>query len=254
MEVTDRGRGAIDAIESVFGRRRVLLPVIHVESLEQALRNAAIAREAGCDGVFLINHAIESERLLAIERLLARKFPGWWVGVNCLDLDPTEVFAAVGDLVDGVWVDNGLVDERREEQPEAEAVAAARAESGWSGLYFAGTAFKYQRHVEDLGSAARRASRYCDVVTTSGPGTGRAATVEKILAMKQALGRLPLAIASGITPDNIGDYLPAADAFLVATGVSAGFTEFDPALVGKVMRRIGEYLNGTDAAEDWSTV
>jgi len=100
----------MNAIESVFGRRRVLLPVIHVESLDQALHNAEIAREAGCDGVFLINHALERARLLAIERTVARRFPSWWFGVNCLDLDPAGVFAEIGDLVDGVWVDNGLVD------------------------------------------------------------------------------------------------------------------------------------------------
>jgi hypothetical protein len=61
----------MNAIESVFGRRRVLLPVIHVESREQALRNAETAREAGCHGVFLVKHAIEGERLLAIARVPA---------------------------------------------------------------------------------------------------------------------------------------------------------------------------------------
>jgi len=108
--------------------------------------------------------------------------------------------------------------------------------------------------VEDLGAAARLASRYCDVVTTSGPGTGQAAAVEKIRAMKQALGPRPLAIASGITPANIGEYLPIADAFLVATGISRSFTELDPALVREAVRRVGEYLAGAAPAEDWLTV
>ena len=34
----------------------VVLPVIHVETADQARRNAALARQAGCAGVFLINH------------------------------------------------------------------------------------------------------------------------------------------------------------------------------------------------------
>jgi hypothetical protein len=36
--------------------------------------------------------------------------------------------------------------------------------------------------------------------------------------LKRALGDWPLAIASGITPENVGEYLPVADCFLVATG------------------------------------
>lgn len=56
--------------------------------------------------------------------------------------------------------------------------------------------------------------------------------------MKEALGDLPLAIASGITPDNIKRYLPYADCYLVATGISKSFTELDEArlraLVGRV--------------------
>lgn len=94
-------------------------------------------------------------------------------------------------------------------------------------MWFGGVAFKYQRPVSDLEAACRIAAQYIDVVTTSGPGTGRAADVEKIQRMKQALGDSPLAIASGITPDNVEDYLPHADYFLVATGISRSFTELD---------------------------
>lgn len=71
-----------------------------------------------------------------------------------------------------------------------------------------------------------------DAVTTSGPGTGYAADIEKIRRMKQALGNTPLAIASGITPENIVNYLPHADCFLVATEISRNFTELDPVKCG----------------------
>lgn len=56
--------------------------------------------------------------------------------------------------------------------------------------------------------------------------------------MKAAVGDFPLAIASGITPENVGEYLPWCDCFLVATGISCSFEELDPervrALVGRV--------------------
>jgi predicted TIM-barrel enzyme len=214
------------------------LAVIHVESAEQARRNTAIAVRAGADGVFLINHGIRWDELLAIHERVAEEFPDLWIGVNLLDLAPDEVFVRIGNRVSGVWVDNACIDERHDAQPNADAIRTAQRKSGWTGLYFGGVAFKYQRHVDDLAAACRIASRYMDVVTTSGPGTGRAAAVEKIAAMKAALGEHPLAIASGITPDNVGDYLPFADCFLVATGISKSFDELDEDLVKALVAKV----------------
>ncbi len=216
-----------DGFRRVFSRRHVVLPVIHVESEHQARRNTDLARQAGADGVFLINHFSDCEDLLTIHGKVCEDHPDWWVGVNCLDLDPPQLFDLVSDQVSGIWVDHAGIDERAEKQPLADEATAARQRSGWAGLYFGGVAFKYQRPVDDLARAARLAVRYMDVVTTSGPGTGIAAAREKIVAMKEAVGGFPLAIASGITPENVGDYLDVADCFLVATGISRSFTELD---------------------------
>jgi hypothetical protein len=215
----------------VFRNRHVVLPVIHVETEPQALRNAKIAYDAGADGVFLINHSISWRELLVIHGKVADRFPGWWIGVNCLDLTPLQVFGQVSRRVSGIWVDNAMIKEDREDQPDAEAVLESQRQNNWSGLYFGGVAFKYQRQVDDLVSAATIAKRYMDVVTTSGLGTGQAAKMQKILTLKEILGEYPLAIASGITPGNIRDYLPFSDCYLVATGISTTFVDFDPGLV-----------------------
>jgi predicted TIM-barrel enzyme len=95
-------------------------------------------------------------------------------------------------------------------------------------LYFGGVAFKYQRKVEDLETAARIARAYMDVVTTSGPATGEAADIEKIRRMRDGLGPSEaLAIASGLTVDNVSEYLPYADVLMVATGVSESWDKLD---------------------------
>lgn len=211
----------------VFSQRHVILPVIHVANEGQALRNAKVAREAGTDGVFLINHGISHRQLLSIHQAVVAEHGDWWIGVNCLDLFPTDVFQHIGDDVSGVWVDNATINESQSFQSEAEYVLKVRQEAAWPGLYFGGVAFKGQRIVDDPAAAAVKAAPYMDVVTTSGPGTGRAAPVEKIRTMKQALGSFPLAIASGITPANVIDYFDCADCFLVATGVSRSFHELD---------------------------
>lgn len=222
----------------VFPQRHVVLPVIHVASEAQAIRNAEIAWSAGCDGIFLINHGIGHGELLAIHAAVAARGPGRWIGVNCLDLDPGSAFAALNGRVDGLWVDNARIDERTTDQPAADAIDRARRSSGWGGLYFGGVAFKYQRQVDDLGTAARSARPYLDVVTTSGPGTGQAANHQKIADLKAALGDFPLAIASGITPENVASYLPIADCFLVATGISRDFDELDPVRVRALVEAV----------------
>ena len=231
----------------IFANRHVVLPVIHLETEAQALRNAEIARRAGCDGVFLINHEpasgprIPAADLLKIHQTVCQAHPDWWVGVNCLDLSPAQACQAVSDQVAGLWVDNALIDERRADQPAAAAALAIRRQRAWPGLYFGGVAFKYQRPVADLAQAAHLAGPYIDVITTSGPATGQAAERDKIATMKRAIGRTPLAIASGISPDNVTAYLDLADCFLVATAISRDFSHLEPALVQRLVQTVRAY-------------
>ena len=220
----------------------VVLPVIHVENLGQALANAEIARRAGCDGVFLIDHFIASQDLLEIARGVLDKFPGWWVGVNCLGMNPEDVVAKIDPDISGIWSDNAGIDEYGGTQPAAEKFLQARDARQWNGLYFGGVAFKYQRQVTELERAARIAAQFIDVVTTSGPGTGMSASREKIAAMKRGLGEAPLAIASGITPENVSDYVDLATCFLVATGISRNFTDLDPERVKALVEKVRGWL------------
>lgn len=219
----------------VFPDGHVVLPVIHVASEEQALRNAGIAFGAGANGAFLINRAMGSAELLSIHTRVVAAFPGWWLGVNCLDLDPVQAVRRASAEVAGIWSDSAMIKGSEERQPEADAVLAAICETGWPGLYFGGVAFKYQRPVDDLDAAARIAGRYMDVVTTSGAGIGQAAHLEKIGAMKAVLGDVPLAIASGIIPENACDYLPISDCYLVATGIGDSFEELNPVRVAALV-------------------
>jgi 2-keto-3-deoxy-6-phosphogluconate aldolase len=227
----------VNRLREVFDRYRVV-PVVHVQSAEQAVRNAGVAMRAGAEGVFLINHGLSDKALLHIQQQVLTAFPHWWVGVNCLRSRPERVFRAVSPGVPGVWVDSAMIREDREFQPVAERVLAIRRQRRWPGLYFGGVAFKYQAPVRDPAAAARLGSRYIDVVTTSGPGTGHAPHPDKIRCMKEALGEAPLAIASGITPENVGDYLPWADCYLVATGISRSFEDFEPERVSALVEKI----------------
>ena len=217
-----------------------VLPVIHVRDAAQAGRNAAIAIEAGAQGVFLINHDFAHEELVPILAEVRARFPSLWLGVNFLAVTGRDAFPVLGRLeaegveIDACWADDARIDERvpADGQTEARDIAAAREASGWTGLYFGGTAFKKQRPVApaDHETAARTAAGWMDAVTTSGVATGRAADRAKIAAFRRGCGDAPLALASGVTPDNAADYAADVDAMLVATGInrSGDFYEIDP--------------------------
>jgi len=192
------------------------LPVIHVESFRQTYHNTQLALDAGADGVFIINHGSSAESLIDVADRLLNKLPLLWLGVNCLGRKADEILRIIPTDVKGLWSD-GNNDKVRD--------VKALLHSGIE--YFGGVAFKYQRPVKDYAEAAKLATAYMDVVTTSGPGTGVAAPISKIMAMKKSIGSHRLGIASGITPLNIIDYLPYVDDFLVATGISLDFHNLD---------------------------
>ena len=227
---------------AVFTNRHAVLPIIHVVSREQALRNVEISLASGADGAFLISHgAISDDELLTIYGDARAAQPGFWLGINCLSLRPQALFAHLPPGTQGAWVDDATIDECSAHQPAAARIQAAQQAHGWEGLYFGGVAFKYQRPVRDLAGAARCAAPWMDVVTTSGPGTGQAASPAKVRTMKEALNGFPLGLASGVTPENVNDYLPWTDALLVSTGISYDFDELDPARVRDLVRVVRDW-------------
>ena len=216
----------------------VIFPVIHVLDLEQTARNIMISTAQGVPGVFLINHDFPDPQLLPIIQQVRQRFPALWFGVNFLGVTGRDAFPVLGELsargvkVDAYWADDARIDECADKQKEADDIAGIRDSSGWDGLYFGGTAFKKQREVEAMnyGLSAEIASRYMDSVTTSGVATGKPAALSKIEAFRQGCGDTPLSVASGVTPDNISDYVKMVDAILVATGINhpGDFYNIDP--------------------------
>ena len=235
----------MNRVAEIFGVSRVLLPVIHPVGRDEAVASVEVAVAAGVKGVFVINQGMSEQQVLALMRDLHGRHPTLWVGVNLLGFAPAEVLERglqAGDgRLDGIWSDNARIDEDAAQQPEAAAFVAARRERGWNGLYFGGVAFKYQREVADakLEWAARLARGYMDVVCTSGPGTGHEARVEKVAAMRAGLGTDgALALASGVTTENVGNFLPYVDAYLVGTGIEAQLGVLDAGRVAALHRKI----------------
>lgn len=221
----------------------VVLPVIHVLDSNRTRKNVEILLEAGAQGCFLINHDFEPEKFLPIIRDTRAAFPSLWMAVNFLAVTGEQAFPILGQLqaegcqVDAYWADDACIDEDGA-NVEAKTIAATREASGWDGLYFGGTAFKKQREVDPsrYGDAAREACPFMDVITTSGVATGQEADLGKIETFRAAVGDRPMALASGISPENAHAYSDV-DCFMVATGINeaGNFYDIDPARLADLM-------------------
>lgn len=220
----------------------VVFPVIHVLDTDRTLMNIDVLEQSGAAGCFLINHDFGVDPFLDILRKVRRARPDLWLGVNFLAVTGRDAFPVLADLaqggcrIDAYWADDARIDEHHATQAEAQMIAEAR--TGWDGLYFGGTAFKKQRPVApaDYAKAARIARDWMDVVTTSGAATGIEADDDKVAVFRQAIGEAPLALASGITPENAHRYREV-DCFMVATGINYpdNFYDIDPDRLRKLI-------------------
>ncbi|MST03993.1 MAG: hypothetical protein EXS49_00265 [Candidatus Pacebacteria bacterium] len=237
--------GATFCLRDGINTNHVLAIVIHAENRSQVMRNVGIAFDAGVKCVFLIGHGMTYATLLQHFFAVRKEFKtskgpgqGLEIGVNFLDLSGEDAIRlAVMHKIFAVWIDDGGIREDEEDPCRIARVNMAIKGGGIPGLplIFGGVAFKHQTPVRDLTRVARLAIPFMEVITTSGEATGSPPDPEKIRAIRGAIGNHALAIASGITPDNVQLYLPNADIFLVATGVSKSHTELDPVLVRRMV-------------------
>jgi len=201
----------------------IILPVIHYSTLPVALENAKIAFQNGCDGVFVINMDYSSITDLEIPAVCAEikwKFPNKKVGANYLYADFITMFQKYIDEIDMIWTDDLIATEHDEIIRALEFVKNVDI--------FESFAFKYKKSDPDFVNTGNTILAKGRIPTTSGSGTGHAAPLEKLIQLSE----LPrLALASGLTPENIYMFKPYITHALVATGISDSFYTFDPVKV-----------------------
>ena len=86
------------AIQRVFERSRVFLPVIHPVDRRTALGSIGTAVESGADGIFLINQGMTTSQLLEFIPEVRERHGSLWIGVNLLRVEPEEVIDLIADL------------------------------------------------------------------------------------------------------------------------------------------------------------
>lgn len=184
-----------------------LIPVIHMINENQVLTNVKTCLSCGVEKVFIINHQSSSEELIRCAKRVKETYPKLWVGINMLDKFIEDAILYEFGF-DGLWCDQSIkLEDYRHRKFE--------------GMLFTGLAFKYQPQPKDIELACKESILTSDVSTTSGPGTGRAANIAKILELREHLGDHPMAIASGVSVDNVDLYKGIVNYLLVASSITS---------------------------------
>lgn len=229
------------------------LPVIHVTNNTNVLwNNIDICIEAKVDGIFLISHGFKmAKELIIIRKEIKRRYPELWVGFNFLELDGWDTFSFLegqGWNPEGIWIDNSHVGVNNTKALKLQDIWQGVLNRNYSSIdtyemkYFGGVAFKYLQQPKDLKQATIDAIDKMDIVTTSGEKTGKSASISKVKIMHDALdGKKPLALASGISIENINDYLPYVDYYLVSSSISNSHDELNKEKTIELSNAIHDY-------------
>lgn len=218
--------------------RPLVFPVLHFLHDSQAMENAAIAVDAGVDGIFLISMDGQDERLEAPARAIKATWPSLKVGINYLQSSAQNAIARnIEAGLDMTWADDAGLHSVRPNALLSSAIVAELSREP-THQFFGGVAFKYMAPEPNPGHTAVAAQLLGILPTTSGAGTGIAADPEKLKVMHRALAGGPLAIASGITPDNVLEYSPYVTHILVASGIGLDFHNFDFELLSQLMGKL----------------
>lgn len=216
--------------------RTQILPVIHYHDADQAMANAEKIASAGCDGLFLIQMQGENEPLIGMGLQIKIRYPHLKIGVNHLGQSPSVSLLYNKNYgIDMTWTDSQLTHTLERDSSKVQEIAEMLEGTGHQ--YFCAVAFKYQRFEPDPVIAALHAVESNMIPTTSGSATGKEASVEDVASLKRGLDNAPLALASGITPDNFESFCPHISHALVATGVSNSFYDLNEDLLKQLVQK-----------------
>lgn len=209
-----------------------LLAVIHHLDANTSIEQAKLALNNGAAGVFLISHHVQDDELYEPAMVIKGLFPESLVGLNLLSSPPLKALEIVSSLnLDMVWCDAPGITSTKVND-EAYAIRDYLINQPSPPLFFGSVAFKYQVHEPAPDIAALLAHGLSMLPTTSGKGTGTAPDLEKIASMKKSIGhKACLAVASGMTSENVSSFLPYVHYLLVSTGISKDAYHFDEAAI-----------------------
>lgn len=209
-----------------------LFAVIHIISetgislKERTLSQVKIAFNNGADGIFLIpaEVGIGSDDILECYYFVREAFSDKFIGINFM-CDPLKISSLIPPSLNAIWIDKGIGSTinyhiLQKIRTDIIAIKLDRHEIlHFGGFFFKGNNQNFPKDNETLTKLADESSKFMDVPTTSGLGTGMSMDINQLYKIHKSMNGKPLAIASGITCDNILYYLPYINYFIIGSGI-----------------------------------
>ena len=269
-------RAKPNAIEALFGRRRAVIGVIHSRALPGspdydgegmddivafAVAEGLRYRDGGLDGLIVENHGDipfakpgdlgpETAACMAVMTRAVRDAVGLPTGVNVLANGAVQAFAVakaagaafirVNQWANAYVANEGFIEGRAGEAMRYRAWLRAR-----DIRVFADVHVKHGAHAVTADRAVAELARDveffdADVAIGTGQRTGDAASLDELRAIAAGTS-LPLAVGSGVTPDNVGALFTVADAVIVASWLKRDgvwWNPVEPDRVATFMREV----------------
>ena len=240
------------ALEAIFGRRKVVIGVIHSLPLpgspaydgqpvaalvDFALAEAERYQRGGVDGLIVENHGDipfskpehlgpETAATMAVMTDAVRRATGLKLGVNVLANGAIHALAvakaASADFIRvNQWANAYVANEGFIEGPAALATRYRAMLHGRDIRIFTDVHVKHGAHAitadRSIPELARDVEFFdADVAIATGQRTGDAATMDELRTIAAGTS-LPLMVGSGVNPDNVADIFQIADGVIVAS-------------------------------------
>lgn len=206
-----------------------IIPVIHHVDSKLTLEQAKIVSDSKAFGIFLISMTGDNEHLPMLAKVIKSRYPHLKLGTNLLGNTALETVKINLDFeLDMSWSDEPIL---HGDNISPDAIEISEIIKNSHHLFFNSVAFKYQKIDPKPEVSTINSYNLGFIPTTSGEATGKAANLDKISKMAEALQVKKMGLASGLTPNNIKDYFPYIEYGLVSTGISKNFHEIEPKLL-----------------------
>lgn len=216
----------IQKVNQIF-KEKTILPVLSCYSFEQFIKNIELMYELYVNnyigGIWITSSNSDVKIITQTLKWCLDKFPSLWIGVNLVGESIIKVLEFIFENnPNGLWIDKSYINDKTY-QNIPEIIIDQFNKANWNGLYFGGTFFKYVSQEGDFNKILENSIKYMDIVTTSGDGTGIEIEKNKIIEInKVCSSKIKIAIASGITENNIYELSKYSDIFIVGTSLYDG--------------------------------
>lgn len=212
-------------VEKTFGQKtNIILPVLDYDNEVDFKNNITklypYFQQKKIHGIWILSSSSSIETIQNIFKWSKKNYPDFWIGINLVG---ENIFENIHFLIDynpdGIWVDQSYITDN-EIQNIPNILIDQFTRLNWNGLYFGGILFKYQPQIGNSEKICKNALPYMDVLCTSGDATGVPIKLEKLNMIERlANKKIKIAVASGITAENVKNIKNKTDIFILKTSI-----------------------------------